>query len=287
LFDDAVEVNRSVSPESNAAEENYMRPFAFRFVVVAACAVGASALACSVSTTDHSITFTGKTKYTGDTPATKTASASYTSGDVIEVENANGDVRVTGVAGLTSITVTARPFAWAESEADGRAGIMDVTSSITIDESVAHKFYIHCSTASASHGTAPTSLTGCDAFTVQVPTGASDQPLILKATAHNGPITASGLFGNAIVHSDNGDASASVTPTVASAVEVSSGNGSASLALPADFTADAITLTASGGAVTATDFPDWSSTTSSHRQSGGARSIIVETELGDVTLRKQ
>jgi hypothetical protein len=229
-----------------------------------------------------------QTKFTGDTPVTKTASRSFAQGDVIEIENGNGDVVVQGVANLDKVTLSTKIFAFADVKGDADAALADLTNTIALEESTG-KFYIHCNTATAAHGSAATGTTGCDSFTVQVPSGTTTAPISLKATAHNGQIDATGLVGTAQIHSDNGDATASISTAPAAVIEVSSGNGDASLAVNSDFTADSIVLQPGGpgAAKVSADFPDIDAATSPHKAAGGAKSITVKTDNGTVTLKKQ
>lgn len=252
------------------------------FALVLALA-GLTALGCNAS-----VTIKPQTKFTGATPVTKTASRAMAATDVIEIENGNGAVVVNADASATTVSLSTTVFAFADNQADADAALADLTATIALDESTG-KFYIHCNEAATSHGTAAAGTTGCEGFTIKVPAGSATAPLTLKATAHNGSIDATGLTGTITIHSDNGDATASLTPAVASTIEVSSGNGDATLALPANFTADTVTLTpgSAGGKVISTDFPDVTAATSANRKSGGAKSITVSTENGDVTLKKQ
>jgi hypothetical protein len=248
----------------------------------------AAAAAVLVLGCNATVTIKPQTKFVGSSAVAKTATRDLTAADAIEIENANGDVVVNGDPTATKVSVSTKVAAFADNQADGDAAIADVTATIAIDESTG-KFLIHCSTAQSTHGSAATGTTACEGFTVTVPAGSATAPLALKATAHNGQIDATGLSGSATIHSDNGDATASVTPGVGSSIEVSTANGDASLALPAAFTADTVTLTpgGTGANVTTTDFPDVLQATSANRKAGGAKSITVSTELGDVTLKKQ
>jgi hypothetical protein len=234
------------------------------------------------------VTVKTQTKYTGDTPVTKTASRALATGDVIEIENGNGDVVVQGVAGLDKVTLSTKVFAFADVKADADAAIADVVNTIALDESTG-KFYIHCNTASTGHGSAANGTTGCDSFTVQVPAGTTSAPITLKATAHNGQISGTGLVGSATIHTDNGQATASISTAPGAILEVSSGNGDASLAVNSDFSADSILLQPGGpgAAKISTDFPDLDAATSPHKAAGGAKSITVKTDNGTVTLKKQ
>jgi hypothetical protein len=260
--------------QSNEPEESPMRSASFLLVATVVFA------GCTV-------TVKTQTKFVGDQPVTKTASRSVASGDVVEIENGNGDVVVQGGSG-DKITLSTKVFSFADVKGDADLALADVVNTIAIDES-AGKFYIHCNKAASAHGSAGTGTTGCDAFTVQVPSGTATAPLNLKATAHNGQINASGLTGTAVIHTDNGNATASLGIAPAAVIEVSSGNGDVSLALPANFTADAIVLTPGGPGAQkiTTDFPDLDSAASTHKAAGGAKSITLTTENGTVTLRKQ
>lgn len=281
-----------------------MKTRSFASVVLGICAI--PLVACSVSTTKDSITLKAQTKFIG-AAVTKTSTTDWT-GQAIEIENANGDVVVVGDASATKITVETKPFAFADGDkqADADGTIADVVASIAIDES--GHFYIHCAHG-ASHGSAAAGTSGCDGFTVHVPAGSVQQGLTLKATSHNGHVSASGLTaavsqqlqilsdngdvsatgitGGVKVHTDNGGASGSVTPTPGSSVEVSSKLGDVTLALPAGFAADQITL--KGSPVTVTGFgTDFTSTSTSRGAAGtGASSIAVTTDLGQCTVKAQ
>jgi DUF4097 and DUF4098 domain-containing protein YvlB len=275
--------------------------------------LGAAALAaCSISTTPNSITVKTQPEFDG-AAVSKTATRDWTN-EPIEIENANGDVVVSGVPGLTKITVTATPFARAdkELEADAQATIADVVTSLTIDESNG-RFYVHCTTGSA-HGTSAAGNSGCKSFTVQVPAGSAAGGLALKATAHNGSInatnlaaaagqellilsdngtaSASGISGGAKVHSENGDVNASISPTQGAVIEASTKNGDVTLSLPANFSADVIQFKiGSGEKVTITGFgADLTAATTSRGTAGtGAASVLLESDFGldGVTLKAQ
>jgi hypothetical protein len=272
-------VHRLVKPTRG---ESRMRT-SLAFTALTALAI----TACSISTTPNSFTIKSQTKYTGSNAVTKTATTSYTAGSKITIDNANGDVSVTGVAGLDKITVTTNVFAFADIEADGNAAIADVTSTIAIQESQG-AFTIKCGKAQSAHASAGTSTTGCEGFAVQVPAGTAAEPLNLSATAENGEITGTALIGSVTIHSENGAATASIGAAPGAVIEVSSANGDVSLALPQDFATDAITLApGSPGKVNNTAFPDVTDANSAHRKTGGAKSITVKTDLGDVTLKSQ
>ncbi len=260
-----------------------MAPTSFWSVVAAAGLSVALAAGCNAT-----VTIKPQTKYVGANAVTKTSTRAVAAGDVVEIENANGDVIVTGDPTATKVSITTKVVAFADNQSDADAAIGDVTSTIAIDESTG-KLYVHCSEAKSKHGSASSGTTACEGFTVTVPAGSAAAPANVKATAHNGAIMATGFLGAAIVHTDNGDATASLSPGVGAAIEVSSGNGDVSLALPASFTVDTITLTAggAGGKVINADFSDVLQATSANRKAGGAKSITVKTDLGNVTLKKQ
>ncbi len=254
-------------------------------VAAVAAVLGLAFVAAGCNAT---VTIKPQTKFVGSNAVSKTATRPMSATDTIEIENANGDVVVKGDPSATTVSVSTKVAAFADTQADGDAAIADVTSSIAIDESTG-KFYVRCSEAATAHGTAARGTTACEGFTVTVPAGSATAPLTLKATAHNGQITATGLNGAATIHTDNGDATASITPGVGATIVVSSGNGDVVLAVPASFTADTVTLTPGGASSKAitTDFPDVLQQSSANRKAGGAKSITVSTELGNVTLKKQ
>jgi hypothetical protein len=226
-----------------------------------------------------------QTKYLADTPVIRTASADYTPGDTIEIADANGNVNVTPVVGLTKIQVSATPFAFADTKSDADPAIIEVTGTIAIDRG-SNGFRVHCSESAMQHGSAAYEMTGCD-LDVRIPAGDPTQGVSLNVATYKGDVTLSLLFGSATIHSGIGEVTAYVFPTPGAVVDVLSGNGDVTLTLPVNFTTDSITLTSGGPRpkVVNYDFPDVNDTASAHRKPGGAKSITVKADNGTVTLK--
>jgi hypothetical protein len=272
--------------------------------------------ACSISTSPNSITLKTQTKYTAE-QQTKEASAAW-SGEEIAIDNKNGDVTVQGDASTTKVSVTAKPFAYGDTrdvakgttgEPDAQAALRDVIASIVIEES-GGKITVRCGQANGNHGSAAQATTGCDGFTVKVPSGSAQKGLTLSAIAQNGSntatnltaadgaqiqigsgngsVSATGITGGANVKTDNGDLVASIAPTRGSVVEVTTGNGDIQLSLPSDFSADAIAFTA-GRKVTIEGFTDLTATSTSRGTAGAGASSVTATasSLGELIVKPQ
>jgi DUF4097 and DUF4098 domain-containing protein YvlB len=265
---------------------------------------------CSVTLTDGGVIVKSQNKYVS-TPMTQASPTWH--GLPILVTNANGDVIVNGDPNATVVTAVAKVFAFADpdKQADGTAAISDTQSSfqVTADASMIH---VACKQASQQHGSAGIGTTGCD-LTVTVPAGSANQGIVLSAHSGNGQVTAgniyeqsgslmdlessngdataTGITGGAKVHTENGNAIASVTPAKGSHVEVSSGNGDATLSVPANFACDMLALAAPGGSVNVSSgfVNSVTATSTSVGMNGtGASSITVTAgTLGNATLRPQ
>jgi hypothetical protein len=237
------------------------------------------------------VTVKTQQKFTATSPVTKTEAGTWTNQDIV-IENKNGNVTVNAVPGLTQITLSAVPFAFADDSAhqsDAQQAMLDVQGSITIDETTAGKVVVSCNVASKNYGTAANGTTGCDSFTVQVPAAG----VALQATADNGSITAGNITGAqgkaVIIQSHNGDCTATLTPMMTSALTASSENGPVTLLLPNSFAADSITMTASNGTVSVEGFgTDFTSASKSRGAPlTGASSITATSGNGDVTVKSQ
>jgi hypothetical protein len=276
-----------------AREENAMRVSSFAFGAfvaglgfVTVCGAGVlGATGCSVTTGPCAdgggtcTTLKTQTKYTGQNAFN--AQATYDSKQIV-IENANGNLTV--VAGSdNNITATATPFAFADNETDAQGAMADMA--LTIDEtSLPGKIHVQCTMPKSAHGSASAATAGCDNMKVTVPAGSVAAPIDLIITAHNGSASGSGFTGATILHSDNGDASLRITPGQGKAVESSTGNGQASLALPANFAADKIKIEADNGKLTSS-FSDVTISTTSRGAAGtGASSVVLLSNNGDLTL---
>ncbi|HEY8086285.1 MAG TPA: hypothetical protein VIF09_00520, partial [Polyangiaceae bacterium] len=232
--------------------------------------------------------------------------------EAITVFNQNGSIKVIGDSGGTSVSLSAVPFAFADNQDDGTAAITDVQSTIKIDQSQSGAIAVKCSVAISDHNSAKNGTTGCE-LTVHVPstwTSGSQSGLAFTAHAQNGPATVQGITmadntsptgyvksdngdvtvsvnGSCVAHSANGTVSATIVPDKGSTVEASSDNGDVTLGLPAGFSADKLTLSASGGSVTiGSGFTNTftESSTSVGTAGTGAASVTATTGLGNVTV---
>jgi hypothetical protein len=236
------------------------------------------------------VTVKTQTKYTNGTVTARSTGAF--NGQAVHVACQNGNVIVKGDPNATSVSVTATPFAFADNSTDGSAALADVKTTIKVDQSQSGVISVTCSEASQSHGSAANGTTGCDNFTVTVPAGTAQAPLTLVANASNGSLTVSGIDGSVQADASNGTVQASITPEKGSGVEVSSGNGDVTLALPAAFSCDALSLQASGPGSAVTIVSGFSSqvtatSTSVGMQGTGAASIKASTQNGSITLQPQ
>jgi hypothetical protein len=264
--------------------------------------------ACSITATDGGVLIKPQTTYKGS-PTMKTSGA--WAGRPIVIDNTNGSVTVSGDPNATTVTVSAKPTALADGdkEADATQALADVLNTFTIDESNG-QITVRCKQASKQYGSAGIPGTGCE-LTATVPQGTATQGLALtehtgnsdvtgsnfyaqgnvqiQVTTDNGKASGTGITGSVKVHSDNGEAVGGVVPTPGSQIEVSTKNGGATLSLPAGFACDALTLSAPSGTVTvASGFTNTvTATSTSVGMGGGAKSVVVSTDLGDVTLQPQ
>ncbi|HEY8038466.1 MAG TPA: hypothetical protein VIF15_01680 [Polyangiaceae bacterium] len=261
---------------------------------------------CSLTATDGGVLIKSQTKYQAGSATTLTSTGTY-NGETIKVFNQNGSLKVIGDAGGTSVSLSAVAFAFADNQDDGTAAITDVQSTIKIDQSQSGTISVNCSVAVNNHNSAKNGTTGCD-LTVHVPAGTTTSPLTFSAHAANGPATVQGLTmsdsnigsvksdngdvtvsvnGSCVAHSSNGQVSATIVSQKGSTVEASSDNGDVTLGIPAGFSADKLTLSASGGTVTiGSGFTNtFTATSTSVGTAGtGAVSVTATTGLGNVTV---
>lgn len=272
---------------------------------------GAAVEGCSLTAVDGGYLIKSQTKYKGDTVTAQSMGAF--SGQAIHVDNANGDVVVKGDPNATSVSVSTTPFAFADNSTDGSAAIADVKTSIKVDQSQSGVITVSCSQAAQSHGSASTSTTGCDGFTVTVPAGTAQSPLTLTVHAGNGSLEATGLTvsdtsagsfkadngdvtvsanGSVSIDAGNGTVSATVVPNKGSTIDVSAGNGDVTLALPAGFSCDSLSLQAQGAGSTVnvgSGFTNQVTATSTSvgTKGTGAASVTVVAQFGSITLQPQ
>jgi hypothetical protein len=142
---------------------------------------------------------------------------------------------------------------------------------------------------SASQGVALTAHTGNGDVTASQLYSAGG--VVMQILTDNGSAKATGITGSATVHSKNGNATGSVTPILGSQIEVSTGNGDATLSLPASFACDSLTLSAPGGNVTVgsgfTNNVAATSTSVGMSKTGASSVTVTAGTLGNASLLPQ
>ncbi len=199
---------------------------------------------CSVAVTAKT-----QTRYTRDITSQSTK-ADWT-GQTITVDDAtldvliNGGITVRGDPAATKVTVTGRAVAYADAtdQASADLTINDVLATLVIAEA-ADTIAITCGHGTA-HGTSTSNHSGCEALQITVPAGSAAKPLPLVVKAGQGDVTVTGTVGWLDMNNNDslGTLSASHTPVKGAAISLK-GGGDVSLAVPKDFAADLITLTA-------------------------------------------
>jgi hypothetical protein len=257
--------------------------------------VGVSVLGCSVDTSKPGqITFKSQTRYVQAPDVTATATKDWTTED-IEVRNdslsvlVNGGTIVQGDPSVKKITVTARMVAYADAEDKASADktLADAVKTLQIDES-GGKFVVRCGHG-GSYGTSDAGKSGCELMTVRVPAGSATTPVKLTVKSGNGDVKITGITGAVQAEAGSSHADVSVTPTKGAVIVVTGDR--ATLALPANFAADMVTVAAEHGKVITTDFPTLQSGKGFGNAGEGASSITVTAKglLDDdnATIKKQ
>jgi hypothetical protein len=226
-------------------------------------------------------------------------------GQSVDVASVNGAVTVVGDSTDGRVHVMATPFAMATSQADANAAIADCARSISLSET-AGTMTVSCGTAVRNHGSASADDTGCDPLVVHVPSAAlalsvrlTNGDLVLQdlqlvetsesdARVTKGRLSVTRVRGGVALDVTDGTLEADVTPEARSVIAASVGAGEATLALPPDFSADALRLATQSGAVFVRGFSDLSpSSTSRGVRGSGAASVSVTAADGVVTLEAQ
>jgi hypothetical protein len=235
---------------------------------------------CSVAVTAKT-----QTRYTTDIPA-RTSTKDWSPTQTITIDDAsvsfqgNGSgLTVTGDPTATKVTVTGRAVAYADDtdKASADLSITDVLATVVITET-ADGITVSCGHGS-SHGSSSGGNSGCEALQVTVPSGTDAKPLNLVVKAGSGDVKVSGTVGwlNA---NDNGagDITASHTPTKGSVINIK-GGFAVTLAVPSNFAADTISLTADVPAdVDTTAFPDVTNGKGRGTAGTGAASITLTSD---------
>lgn len=210
----------------------------------------ATLAACSVSTTDNSITFKSKKEWVDSTQPAKASVAGW-NGEPITITNGGvnpllgtGGVAVTVDPSATKITVSADFAARADVESDAQDSIRDAIATLKIDESNG-KFEVSCGHGQA-RGSADMASSGCKLLKVTIPAGSTDKPLDLTIGNGMGDITISGpATVSKLLIDNNGSGGAvdvKVIPVKGASVTVT-GEDAVSVAVPADFSAESVVLT--------------------------------------------
>ena len=233
--------------------------------------VGLVALsACSVSTTDNSITFKTKPEFVDVSQPAQTAMTDW-NGEDISIKN-DGVNPLVGAGGIvvnfdssaTKISVKADFAARADVEADARESIKDAIGTLKITES--NGFTINCGHG-GKHGSSDVANSGCKRMVVTLPTGSAAKPVRLTIGNGMGDVKFQGTAPTvSYLKVDNnglGDVDVSVVP-VKDAELVVIGEDKVSVGLPPDFTAASVVLDAGSGSdaatrIITTDFPEMKS----------------------------
>jgi hypothetical protein len=266
--------------------------------IALALGFGVLAIGCSVDTSKPGqITFKSQTRYVNSPDTVVEAKADWT-GQPITINNdslsvlVNGGTEIIGDPSVTKVKVTARIVAYgdAEDKASADKTIADAIKTVVIEEGP-NGITVKCGHG-GSYGSSDAGKSGCESMTVRVPAGSATQPVNITAKAGNGDIKVSGITGGAGAQTTGGDATVSVTPT--KGVTIQAIGDAATVAVPANFAADKITLqVASGskGKVITTDFPDVTSGQGRGNAGEGAKEIIVSAQGpfddDNATLKKQ
>lgn len=269
--------------------------------------IGVVALsACSVTADGNSVTFKTVPEFVDRTQAPKTSTADW-DGEEIAITNAGvnpltgeGGIAITVDASATKITASADFAARADVEADAKLSIQDAIATFTLTEG--GKFSISCGHGK-DHGTSKVAASGCKLLKVTIPAGTAQKPVKLNISSGQGGVRfSSAVTASSVLVNENGlgDIDIKVTP-VAGAVINAKGDNKVSVAVPADFSAQTVTLkvaeddaTKAAARIITSDFAGMESGKSyptSGATANAAASISLESGglLDDytVTVRKQ
>lgn len=264
-------------------------------VALAGLVASVSVTACSITTNpDGSITIKPPTEYVSDQRPQK--EVAYT-GQAIEILNDGPNPAMGTTFTVTGSATATKVTAAAVVSSQGDAGDTDNASkanaealeSFTVSE-VGGKIVVRCGHATQDHGTIKLASTGCKSLVVTVPSGDATKPLNLLVKSGNPDVSVSGVTGSVTVEAGGvGSATVSATPVVGSVISVVA-EDDATLALPASFSADLVTLGADEPAnIVTTDFPELKSGQGFGTAGTGAKAVTVKTTglLGKATIRKQ
>jgi len=260
------------------------------FVALAGLVVSSTVVGCTLN---GSVTIKPKTEFVSDQRPQK--EAAYT-GQTIEVLNDSPNpglglvFTVTGSPNATKVQAAAVISSQGEQgdTENAQKANAEALESFTVTEANG-KIVVKCGHATKDYGTVTQASTGCKSLVVTVPAGDATKPINLVVKSGNADVTVSGVTGSVTVEG-GGTASATVsaTPVAGSVISVSA-ESDATLALPASFSADLVTLGADEQKdIITTDFPELKNG-QAFGAAGGAKSITVRSTglLGQATIRKQ
>lgn len=267
--------------------------------------LGAMALsACSISTTDNSITFKTVPEFVDPNQPAKTSTADW-NGEEITINNdgvnpltGNGGVEIVADPSATKITASAVFAARADTEAEAKLSIADAIGTFQLDET-GGKFSVRCAHG-GEHGTSKVAASGCKLLRVTVPAGTADKPVSIVIGSGNGGIRVNGALTVQSLKIDEngvGDVSVNVNP-VAGATVIVTGENEVRVGLPANFSAERVVLTVNesdpaeaAARINTTDFPGLEINKpypTTGATEGAAREINVQSKglLDTVTLAR-
>ncbi|MEA2747564.1 MAG: hypothetical protein QOI41_1707, partial [Myxococcales bacterium] len=165
--------------------------------------------------------------------------------DGVNPLSGTGGIEVTTSPTATKITASAVFAAHADDDkkADADATIKDLLGTFVIEES-ANGITVKCGHGNA-HGTSNAAGSGCKIIRVTIPAGSATQPLDLTIGGGNGDIHLSGdeTTVTKLLVSNNGIGDVTVkTKTVPGATLDIHGDGAVAVALPADFSTQAVDI---------------------------------------------
>lgn len=206
--------------------------------------------ACSVSTTDNSITFKTQPEFVDPNQPAKESSKDW-AGEEIVIKNAGvnpmlgtGGVTVNFDATATKITAKADFVGRADTEADAKLSIADAIATFKIDEA-SGRVTIECGNG-GKHGSSSAAASGCKRITITLPAGSETKAHKLTVSTGMGDIKFSGAPTVSSLLVDNngvgGVVDVSAIPVKGANIVVT-GEDDVVVRVPANFSADSVVLT--------------------------------------------
>jgi hypothetical protein len=204
--------------------------------------------ACSITADGNSVTLKTVPEFVDKSQPAKTSTADW-NGEEISITNAgvnpltgDGGIAITVDPNATKITASADFAGRADTESEAQLSIKDAIGTFTLTEG--GKFAVNCGHGQ-DHGTSKTAASGCKLLKVTIPAGTAQKPIKLTVSSGQGGVRFSGaVTASSVAVSENGlgDIDIKVTPVAGAAIRAK-GDNKVSVALPADFSAQTVTLT--------------------------------------------